>query len=142
MKDKVVYLEESVLALQERTSKGPQQVDEIIHPIRELVTQVTDIKRANLAMANGMNTLHRMMQTPRGLACFLPEGTPTLPYEPNIKDAYPQKKQTDGRKPSDRPEDREDMSILKKPMTKLQKMQYLKRQEAKSSRDTSPGSGV
>lgn len=142
LKDKMAYVEESIFNLEEKTTHGPQQIDEMIHPIRELVSHVTDIKKANVTVASGMSTLHQMLKNPRNLACVLPESAPKLPYEPLIKDAFVPKKQTVGRKPLDRPEEREDLSRPKKPLTKLQKMQLLRQKEMKTSRDTSPGSGV
>lgn len=121
IKDKVLYLEGTILYLEEKT-KGPQNVDDVIHPIRELVSHVTDLKRANVDVATGMNTLQQMLKNPKSLACILPENAPTLPYEPIIKESFIAKKQTVGRKPLDRPEDRDDLSKEKRPLTKLQKM--------------------
>lgn len=142
LKDRVVDLEEKVTAIGEKSKQKPQQVHEMIHPIRELVSHVAEIKRANATVVSGMSTLQQMLRTPRSLACVLPENSPSIPYEPLIKDAVVVKKQTVGRKPTDRPEDRVDLSKPIKNLTKLEKLQLMKKRDIKTSRDTSPGSGV
>lgn len=140
IKDRVLLLEESILNLQKK-AKEPQNVGDMIHPIRELVAQVTDLKKSNVVVASGMNTLQQMFRSPKTLACILPEGPSTLPYEHIIQESFMARKQTIGRKPLDKPEERKDLSKIKKPLTKLLKMRLTKQQDRTSSRDTSPGSG-
>lgn len=142
LKDRVIDLDEKISAIGEKLKQKPQQVDEVIHPIRELVAHVAEIKRANATVVSGMSTLQQMIKAPRNLACMLPESNPSMPYEPLIKDAIITRKQTVGRKPTDRPEDRVDLSKPVKNLTKLEKLQLMKKKDNKTSRDTSPGSGV
>lgn len=142
LKDRMIDIDEKISAIGEKLKQKHQPVDEVIHPIRELVAQVAEIKRTNATVVSGVSTLQHMMRTPRNFACLLPDSNPSMPYEPVIKDAIISKKQTIGRKPNDRPEDRIDFSKPSKNLTKLEKLQLLKQKSNKTSRDTSPGSGV
>lgn len=141
LKDRIMDIEERVSAMGEGLKQKPQQVDDVIHPIRELVVQVADIKRANTAVVSGVSTLQQMLRTPRNLACILPEANPSLPYEPLIQEDITIKKRTVGRKPIDRPEEREDLSKPSKRLTKLERLRLNKNKDQQLSRDTSPSSG-
>lgn len=142
LKDRVVDIEEKMSAIGEKLKHKPQPVDEVIHPIRELEAHVVEIKRANATVVSGISTLQQMVRAPRNLACMLPDSTPSMPYEPAIKESVLLRKQTVGRKPTDRPEERIDLSKPARNMTKLEKLRLIKKRENMASRDTSPGSGV
>lgn len=84
-----------------------QGIDNMIQPIRELVSQVVDLTNTNQSVITGVNILKQMFQTPRGLVCYTNDQHPTLPLEPCIKDAPIGKLKTFGRKPTDLAEERE-----------------------------------
>lgn len=83
-----------------------------------------------------------MFQTPRGLVCYSSDQQQTLPYEPCIKEAPMGKLKTFGREPTDLAEEREDLSLSKRKLTKLQKIQAMRAKAPPQSRDISPASAA
>lgn len=142
LKDKVMDIDERVISIEETLKKKNQPVDDVIHPIRELVHEVVEIRKANANVVSGMNTIQQMIKAPRNFACIPPDSEPSMPYEPLIKHAPLLKKRTVGRKPTDKPEDRADLSKPTRTLTKLEKLRLVKARDINFSRDPSPCSAA